>query len=172
MITACAPGANVEPAPMSAPAATYTPYPTFTAPPPRLTYTAYPTYTPLSPLATYTSYPTLTLVLTLIPAPTETAVDLTATLDSEVSIFVEVIAEKTVLRQIKSYNKKGDAIMRVREPRIRYERGELLQVYSSGGEDDGPLYRTDGADYYYRIFDPDGQEEELYVPSWHVVIVP
>ena len=125
-----------------------------------------PLYTPLSPLATYTSYPTLT------PVPTETAVDLTATLDSDVSIYVEVIAEKTVLWQIKSYNKKGYAIMRIREPRIRYERGEILQVYASGGEEDGPLYRTDGADYYYRIFDPDGQEEELYVPSWHVVIVP
>lgn len=166
MITACAPGANVEPASISAPAATYTPNPTFTALSPRQTYTAYPTYTPLSPLATYTSYPTLT------PVPTETALDLTATLDSDVSIYVEVIAEKTVLWQIKSYNKKGYAIMRVREPRIRYERGEILQVYALGGEEDGPLYRTDGADYYYRIFDPDGQEEELYVPSWHVVIVP
>lgn len=105
--------------------------------------------------------PTATPEGTLTSSPTE----------EQSTIFVQVTAYKTVLRVIGSYNKKGVPIMEVREPRIRYENGEIIEVYANGGENDGPTYRTDGADYYYRVFDPDGQEEELYVPSWHVEIV-
>jgi len=156
------------------PLPTNTPYPTYTNLPPLRTNTLFPTYTPDSPFVTFTPLsplPTYTLFPTITPYATETAFVITATIDPEISIIIEVTAEKTVLRQIKSYNKKGYPIMRVREPRIRYETGDRIQVYATGGEDDGPLYRADGVDYFFRVFDPDGDEEELYVPSWHVVIV-
>lgn len=177
---------------------TYTalpPYPTYTSLP---TYTALAlpaSNTPIVLAPTFTLFPTLvhypsntpfktntpfitdapdftsTPNLTNTPSPTIGTGTPSATDLPAVSLLVEVTRYKTVLREIKEYNKKGYPIMRVREPRIRYDEGDTIEVYAFGGEDGGPLYRSDGLDYYYKVYDSDGQEEELYVPSWHVAIV-
>lgn len=61
--------------------------------------------------------------------------------------------------------------MVIREPRIRYDYGEMIPVYAAGGDENGPEYYSDGALFYFRVFDSDGQEEELYVVSWQVELV-
>lgn len=132
------------------------------------------THTPVStstPYFTNTPGITNTLVLTNTPDPATGTGTPSVTELPAASLWVEVVAYKTVLREIKQLNKKGYPIMRIREPRIRYDEGEFIEVYAFGGEDGGPLVRSDGLDYYYKVYDPDRIEEDLYVPSWHVEIV-
>lgn len=62
--------------------------------------------------------------------------------------------------------------MQIRELRMRYERGDLIEVHAKGGLNGGRLLRADGSDYYYNVYDSDGEEEDLYALSWLEVVVP
>ncbi|HBX69329.1 MAG TPA: hypothetical protein DEH25_08075 [Chloroflexi bacterium] len=71
---------------------------------------------------------------------------------TEAFITAVVSQEKAVLHEIKKNNKSGRPLMKIHEPRIRYNNGDTLNLYPEE-------LLTDGGVLYYRSF----EQPNLYV---------
>lgn len=126
--------------------------PTSTAPPSISIVTSNPPSIEAAALSTRVRELELTLTavapLIVTPYPVST---LSAT-DYPDNVVLVTFLDKSVLREIKSYNKAGRPVMRVREPRIKFYAGDKIWIYND------PIV-ADGGLIYYEIFDPDGVVE-------------
>ena len=66
------------------------------------------------------------------------------------SIYTAVATSKTLVYFTKRDNNAGYPIMEIYEPRVKFQPGTVVWVYPE-------VIRADGADYFYKSYDPDGQ---------------
>lgn len=60
-----------------------------------------------------------------------------------------VFLERSLVWEVKGYNNLDRPIMEIYEPRVKFQMGDILQVYTK-------RIAADGGGTYYEVFDPDG----------------
>ncbi len=124
--------------------------------------------TPAEPIQTGEKMPTGTS--TPHEPVTETPVDVVEVPESPDAITVEVVENKAVLRMIKSLDKSGKPVFKIREPRVRLDKGSHLLVSASRTESksdkgDGLIHATGNQLFYFVLDHPsnDASTRKLYV---------
>jgi hypothetical protein len=71
-----------------------------------------------------------------------------------------------LLREIREYNAAGRPVMRIHEPRYKFNSGDQIWLYEG-------IILTDGGNYYYEVYDPDfTYPVTLYVRAIDIKIIP